>query len=232
MARKAGILVTPDVVKKVISADQSWKKSSGHAFEEMVKELGNDALNGTGIKIILQRDFISMLSNGKIINETRDIEWLRGQVKESVFDLFLVKDGFVFGCIQSKTSVRDRVTRDREPSMDAMNHFFWSVAFVLDGAFLKLPKFQSMVNGGGSGFHENGWHGLYCFDLPLSALNGRIYLLDGNMSVFRDHAVRAASDWFENRQWFNSNWSLDKNIAISSAPFREVESGGNRAVSK
>uniref|UniRef100_UPI0004745E81 hypothetical protein n=1 Tax=Vibrio ordalii TaxID=28174 RepID=UPI0004745E81 len=29
------------VINSVISADNSWKKSSGHAFEEMIKELGN-----------------------------------------------------------------------------------------------------------------------------------------------------------------------------------------------
>ena len=36
--RKSGISDL-ETINKVISADQSWKKSSGHAFEEMVKEL-------------------------------------------------------------------------------------------------------------------------------------------------------------------------------------------------
>jgi len=35
--RKSGISDL-DTINKVISADQSWKKSSGHAFEEMVKD--------------------------------------------------------------------------------------------------------------------------------------------------------------------------------------------------
>jgi len=55
---------------------------------------------------------------------------------------------YCFGCVQSKTSIRDRVTRDREPSLQAMQSFFWSTAVVLDGDFLRLPKFVSMVNGG------------------------------------------------------------------------------------
>ena len=53
--RKSGISDL-GTINKVISADQSWKKSSGHAFEEMVKELASLALYGTGVEIVLQRD--------------------------------------------------------------------------------------------------------------------------------------------------------------------------------
>ena len=42
---------------------------------------------------------------------------------------------FCFGCVQCKTSIRDRVTRDREPSIHAMESYFWSVVFVLDGEY-------------------------------------------------------------------------------------------------
>ncbi len=206
VARKAGIAVTPETVEKVISADQSWKKSSGHAFEEVVKELGNGALAGTGIEIVLQRDIMPLMRNGAIHNEPRDLEWLTTQIGSSVFDLFAIKDGFIFGCIQAKTSIRDRVTRDREPSMNAMMRFFWSVVFVLDGDFLKLPKFQHMVNGGNDEFRDNGWHGLYAFTLPNEDLNTRINLLDADLSVFKKHAEAAAKYWLEKRQWFNKDW--------------------------
>ena len=57
---------------------------------------------------------------------------------------------------------------DREPSIHAMQSFFGSVVFVLDGDFLRLPKFVSMINGGSEEFRENGWHGmLHISDLPL-----------------------------------------------------------------
>ena len=46
--RKSGIS-DPTVVANAIMAEQSWKASSGHAFEEMVKELGTLALKGTSI---------------------------------------------------------------------------------------------------------------------------------------------------------------------------------------
>ena len=150
--RKSGIN-DADTISKVISADQSWKKSSGHAFEEMIKILGTAALHDSGIDIILQRDLNTLIKAKELSNEPRDISWLKEQIKGSIFDLYTVvhtSDGkqFCYGCVQTKTSVRDRVTRDREPSMQAMQSFFWSTIIVLDGDFLKLPKFISMVNGG------------------------------------------------------------------------------------
>ena len=72
---------------------------------------------------------------------------------------------YCFGCIQSKTSIRDRVTRDREPSMGAMQSYFWSVAVTLDGDFFKLPLFRGMVNGGTDQYEKNGWHGMYVYQI-------------------------------------------------------------------
>lgn len=210
IARKSGILVTRETVVKVISADQSWKKSSGHAFEEIVKELSNMALEGTGIQIILQRD----VDFDTINNEAEDKDWLRTQTRSSVFDLFAMKDGYIFGCIQAKTSIRDRVTRDREPSRNAMARFFWSIVFVLDGDFLRLPKFQCMVNGGSQEFEDNGWHALYAFSLPNSELNHRIKLLDSEMTIFKMHAVAAANEWFTRRQWFTAGWMPREAVAL------------------
>ncbi len=206
VTRKAGVEISQEAATKVISADQSWKKSSGHAFEEVVKEMSTESVVDSGITVVLQRDAKKLIDEGKIKNERRDIEWLKPQIQGGVFDLFVIKDGFIFGCVQAKTSIRDRVTRDREPSMNAMNHFFWSIAFVLDGDFLKLPKFQHMVNGGSEEFIKNGWHGMYVFSIPDKKINTRIHHLSSAMSPFKEHALRAADDWFNNRQWFNNEW--------------------------
>lgn len=206
VSRKSGVDVDASAIPKVISADQSWKKSSGHAFESMVKDLCNDALEGTGILVVLQKDAKKMIDHGEIINEGPDFTWLKPLISSSVFDLFAVKDKKIFCCIQAKTSIRDRVTRDREPSQNAMKNFFWSVVFALDGSFLALPKFKHMVNGGNDEFRENGWHGMYAFSLPGSEPNDRIYLLDNHLSCFKEHAVQAATDWTERRQWFNHDW--------------------------
>ena len=206
--RKSGI-DDAETIARVVSADQSWKKSSGHAFEEMIKFLASSALSGTGIEIILQRDLNTLIKAGEIANEPRDISWLKEQIKASVFDLYAVvtkEDGrkFCFGCIQSKTSIRDRVTRDREPSLQAMDSYFWSTAVVLDGDFLRLPKFVSMVNGGTTEHPTNGWHGMYVFSEQYSG--GRIYATDLDFKNFKEHAVQAAQYWLTQRQWFDHNW--------------------------
>lgn len=205
--RKSGI-DDSDVIGKVISADQSWKKSSGHAFEEAIKLIASEALEPYGIEIILQKDLSALIQDNEIANEPRDISWLKEQIKGSVFDLYAIykEDGknYCFGCIQSKTSIRDRVTRDREPSIHAMKSYFWSIAIVLDGDFLKNQKFIDMVNGGTSGYDENGWHGMYVFSEKYT--NGRIYSTDINFKNLIEHAKKAAYDWRHQRQWFNPSW--------------------------
>lgn len=206
--RKSGLNVDEETVAKVISAEQSWRKSSGHAFEELVKELANLSLANTNVEIVLQRDLSTLLKAEEINNEPRDIAWLEKQVENSIFDLYaLVNVGdkkFCFGCIQSKTSVRDRVTRDREPSIHAMQSFFWSVCIALDGDFLKMPKFKAMVNGGSTEFPENGWHGMYV----LSDIDpvDRMYKCGFDLDLFTKHAMEASEYWLTQRQWFNREW--------------------------
>ena len=209
--RKSGIN-DADTIAKVVSADQSWKKSSGHAFEEMIKLLGTEALRNDNIEVILQRDLNTIIRAGELSNEPRDISWLREQIQASIFDLYTIvhtSDGkqFCFGCVQSKTSIRDRVTRDREPSMQAMQSFFWSTVIVLDGDFLRNPKFVSMVNGGTSEHVENGWHGMYVFSEQYT--EDRIYPIDLDFKNFKEHAIIAANYWLTQRQWFNGQWRAD-----------------------
>lgn len=208
--RKSGISDL-DTISKVISADQSWKKSSGHAFEEMVKELSALALYGTDVEIILQRDLNTLIKAGELYNEPRDISWLKEQIKANIFDLFAIVtiEGKkkCFGCVQAKTSIRDRVTRDREPSLHAMQSFFWSVVLVLDGDFLKLPKFVNMINGGSVEFPENGWHGMYV--LSVDEQKDRIYPITMDFEIFKSHALQAAERWKTQRQWLDAAWKAD-----------------------
>lgn len=79
-----------DTIQKVISADESWKKSSGHAFEEMIKELASLTLEGTDVSIILQRDLNTLIKAGELDNEPRDISWLKDQIKGNIFDLYCI----------------------------------------------------------------------------------------------------------------------------------------------
>ena len=130
----------------------------------MTKELANLALCNTPIKFLLQRDLSTLLKAKELANDPRDIAWLEKQIEVDNFDLYVVavKDDkiYCFGCVQCKTSIRDRVSRDRELSSEAMRAFFWSISLVLDGTMLKTPKSIAMVNGGQTTFSENGWHGM------------------------------------------------------------------------
>ena len=70
--RKSGIS-NPKVVAKAIQAEQSWRASSGHAFEAMVKELGSLALAGTNIRYVLQKDLNILLKAKELANQPTDI---------------------------------------------------------------------------------------------------------------------------------------------------------------
>ncbi len=219
--RKSGIKDLT-IIQNVVSADQSWKASSGHAFEELVKELGTLAMEGTTIQFILQRDLNVLLKANEIANDPRDVSWLREKIKGQVFDLYVVADKEVvddygeksikkvcFGCVQCKTSIRDRVSRDIVPSREAMDSFFWSIGIVLDGSLLRTPKCTNMINGNpNSEFKKNGWHGFY--DLSSSKSNGRLYGVDVNFDIIREHTLRAYKEWSDNRQWFNLDWCATK----------------------
>lgn len=205
--RKAGQNIKRDVIESVISADQSWKKSSGHAFESYIAETVNPQLKKNNLQFLLQKDLQKLIKKGKIANGSKELEWLEEQVKKDVFDLYALYEfqhkQYVYGVIQSKTSIRDRVSRDREPSRDAMKQPFWSIAVTLNGDFFRGDKFNEMVNGGTVGYKQNGWHGMYV--LSNTKDDDRIYLVDDKLSLLVAHAIQA-SQVFTSRQPFTSAW--------------------------
>lgn len=212
LKRKSGLTdletIDEQIISKVISADQSWKKASGHAFESFIFEVANPLLAQYSIKFALQTDVHQMIRDGQIHNDVPDMTWLNQRIHTDVFDLYALVTfqhrNYVFGCIQSKTSIRDRVTRDREPSQQAMDAKLWSIAVALDGQFLAMPKFQEMVNGGGHDYETNGWHGLYVMSELYS--NDRIYSVDKNLTKLVVHAQQASVAWMSARHRFTSAW--------------------------
>lgn len=199
--RKSGIS-NPEIVAKAIQAEQSWRASSGHAFEAMVKELGSLSLAGTNIRYVLQKDLNILLKANELANQPTDIAWLKSQVKGSVFDVYVIADIKVinedtndvevkpvcFGCVQCKTSIRDRVSRDIVPSREAMASNFWSIGFVLDGTLFEVPKYKNMVNGNPeSEFKKNGWHGMYV--LSFEENTDRIYGVDLDFKIILNSAT-------------------------------------------
>lgn len=218
LKRKSGI-TDPNVVDKVISAAQSWKSSSGHAFEALVVELANNALQSSGIHFMLPSQITELVNLNQLGNDPRDIAWLEKQITQENFDIYAVfldtpainKIGEIqqiyqcYGCIQCKTSIRDRVSRDRELSAEAMKAFFWSVAIVLDGTELKTPKYTDMVNGNPeSTFVTNGWHVMFVLSNQVPVQ--RILPLSLDFSQLKSDAIKAKNDWIKKRQWFTNKW--------------------------
>ena len=215
--RKAKITSTavkPDLINDIVSSHQSWLKASGHAFEAYIEEQVNPQFkkNKKEIRFVLQKELTALIKKSAIHNTTSDLNWLKAQCKKDVFDLYAIYtvngDDYVFGCIQSKTSIRDRVTRDREPSQNAMKRGFWSIAITLNGEFLSLPKFKDMVNGNGSGYKENGWHGMYVMS-NISPVD-RIYSIRKDLSTLIDHADKASREWIGNRNKLDSTWKAKR----------------------
>lgn len=198
--------VQADVLERCLSAHQSWIKSSGHSFERYIASIDDDELQKNEIKFILQSDLTKMIKAGSLTNTPDDIKGLTSWGKD--FDLYAIQsihgDVHVFGCIQSKTSIRDRVGRDVNFSKNAMEGLFWSVAVTLDGSFLNMDEFKHMVNGGGS-YPINGWHGMYAMS-GISGNNDRIYRVSDTLDLFVRHAVKAAKQFIADRRMLTSDW--------------------------
>lgn len=198
-----------EVIKRCLSAHQSWIKSSGHSFERYISNIQSKDLQKNEIRFILQSELTKMIKEDTLTNTPEDIEGLSSWGKD--FDLYAIQsvhgDTHVFGCIQSKTSIRDRVGRDVTFSHNAMEGLFWSVAITLDGNFLNMPEFIHMVNGGGS-YGKNGWHGMYAMS-GIADKNERIYKVDDSMELFIEHAIEAAKQFIRDRRKLNENWKAD-----------------------
>lgn len=195
-----------DIIERCLSAHQSWIKSSGHSFERYISNIESDILKKNEIRFILQSELTYMIRHNLLANTKDDINGLKSWGKD--FDLYAIQsvhgDTHVFGCIQSKTSIRDRVGRDVTFSRNAMDNLFWSVAVTLDGSFLSMPEFIHMVNGGGS-YKTNGWHGMYAMS-GIEGANGRIYKVDDSMLLLINHAVSAAKQFISDRRRLNVDW--------------------------
>ena len=195
------------VINKSISAHQSWIKSSGHSFERYISNIDSADLQHNEVRFILQSDLTKMIKENRLANTAEDIAGLRSWGKD--FDLYAIQavhgETHVFGCIQSKTSIRDRVGRDVTFSRNAMEGLFGSAAVTLDGAFLNMPEFIHMVNGGGS-YSSNGWHGMYAMS-GIQESNGRIYKVDDSLNLFVAHAISAARQFISDRRMLNHEWN-------------------------
>ena len=214
MRRKVGKFDSDDlneeVIDDIISAAQSWRKCSGHVFEHFVVDYTKERLKKYNIRFLLQKELTKLIHEGKIKNDPSD--GIEAMVKSEDFDVYAVVDVngnlLVFGCIQVKTSIRDRVGRDISFSGPIMERHFWAPAVVLDGTYLAMPKFNMMVNGGGEiKYKENGWHGMY--SMANIDTDDRIYA-DSKLDLLIEHAEEAALKFTSARQRLDHYWKALK----------------------
>lgn len=198
--------IQQEVYDRCISAHQSWIKASGHSFERYIANLNNDILKTNEIRFILQSELTELIKRKVLKNTQEDIQGLKSWGKD--FDLYAIQtihgNTRVFGCIQSKTSIRDRIGRDRAFSENAMDALFWSAAVTLDGDFLNMPEFVHMVNGGGS-YGTNSWHGMYAMS-GISDHNDRIYKTSEKLDIFVKHAIQASDQFIADRRMLGRGW--------------------------
>lgn len=197
-----------EAYERCISAHQSWNKASGHSFERYIANIDKKIMEENEVKFILKSDATKMIKAGKMYNHPDDLhlieEW------NDNFDLYAIQTNHgkahIFGCIQVKTSIRDRVGRDDQFSKNAMEKNFWVAEAVLNGEFFKMPKYDAMVNGGSTTYPENNWHGVYVMAGIES--KGRIYH-DVSFEVMARHAVIAADCFCVNRAQLTRNWKAE-----------------------
>ena len=168
-----------EVYSRCISAHQSWNKASGHSFERYISKISTPLMEENEVQFMLKSDVLKLIKANKIYNHEEDIDLIKEW--NDNFDLYAVQTNHgkphIFGCIQVKTSIRDRVGRDDQFSKNAMEKNFWVAEAVLNGDFFYMPKYYAMVNGGSVTYPENNWHGVYVMAGIESS--GRIYRDDG-----------------------------------------------------
>lgn len=194
---------------RCISAHQSWNKSSGHSFERLIAKIDSPELSDNEICFLLESEVVKGIKNGKFANTESDLQKIMAWGEN--FDLFAVqtihKKTHVFGCLQCKTSIRDRVGRDNSFAEQAMAANFWVAEIVLNGDFFHMPKYHAMINGGSTTYPTNTWHGVYVLAGMESA--GRIYRDDDSFHTLANHAIQAAQMFTVNRMQLTRNWKAE-----------------------
>jgi transcriptional regulator with XRE-family HTH domain len=181
--------------KNPTSANQSWVKSSGTAFEFFVQNLTHSPF-----AILKPKDFTSLKNkiekNNSIIHNS---EKLIGRSEDDMLVVYKKNNSyFLTGVIQAKTSIRDRIKMDMLHSKHMIKSKLWSAFITIDpDGFLNKPKFRDFANGAA----KNGvtWHGVYAFS---HTVNKGLRLHDFNK--FIPHLIEASESVIKGSM--NTNW--------------------------
>ncbi|EST12005.1 BsaWI family type II restriction enzyme [Sporolactobacillus laevolacticus] len=206
-------LLDSDVLKTFMSAEQSWRRSSGVAWENFITK--NLLLSSDKIKIkIFTPTEMKLLVKGDIIDggilaipkKQEYISFIKKILAEMNFDLFLAEyvpsfeQWRLFGLIQCKTSIRDRLKINMKSSEEAMEHNLWSIIIAMDSdGFTRSGQYNSCA--------KKSWNGFYVLDNAIKTDSSIFY---GNTEYMHeligDHCKQVLQSLLMDTSSINSSW--------------------------
>lgn len=179
VAKEAETGLTHEQIIKAKKSDQKFINMSGNLYEYITEQENNDLLkeSKSNTKFYFPKELKNKIEKNKILNNEKDIEMLENWIKGKTFDLYLLRkenNGYtVFGVVQCKKSVRERIGRDREPSINAIKNGFFSILISSNDDSLgkEKTKMREMFFGEGKHFDKKGWDFGYFENLFLATKN-------------------------------------------------------------
>lgn len=221
-------LLNGDTLSVFNSAGQSWKRASGVAWEEFIKsnlflstpDVEIKILTPVEMKLLLQGEPLKN-NDGKSIplaiptqDEKSQLEYEEFLMKildDKNFDLFLVyyvpftKQWRLFGLIQCKTSIRDRIKINMKSSEEAMGKNLWSIVIAMDSdGFTRNGQYNRGA--------KESWNGFYVLDNEQE-VDGSIYY--GNLfniqQTISNHCNQVIESLIMNTQSIHPFWRPKNN---------------------
>lgn len=208
------LLFNDSIISTFESAQQSWKRSSGIAWENFFQDSfkpGKDEVN-----VVSSSSMGKLLKGGHInritgeptplhVFDNQEKKYFLNLLASKDFDLFILYynshlDSWrLFGLIQCKTSIRDRVKINSQTSVNAMNNRLWSILLALDPDEFLKGQYYEMA--------KTDWHGVYLLD-NIDRVDGNIYRgqLDNIQNLINDHANQVISTLTVRPEVLNEIW--------------------------
>lgn len=211
----AQLLLNDELIHTIESAMQSWKRASGIAWENFFEDALEIGQN-VEVNVVNAQDMGKLLGGGHIetqkgvptplhIRDSGQKKYFTEILDKKDFDLYLLfysdahEKWRLFGLIQCKTSIRDRVKINAATSLDVMGNHLWSILLALDPDNFLRGQYYNMA--------QKNWHGVYMLD-NTTKVDGRIY--SGQMDVLqqtiREHAKKVLQIITDDPTILNTTW--------------------------
>lgn len=210
------LLFDDELISSFDSAKQSWKRASGLAWENYFE---GTFVSGTDeIKVIGSSDMKKLLLGNHINNregvpsplhffDVNQMEYFNSLLNKKDFDLFLLfyssyhKKWRLFGLVQCKTSIRDRIKINASTSIEAMNNHLWSILLALDPDNFLRGQYYDMA--------KANWHGVYFMEKDIHDDDNIIYgPLEHLQKTILEHANKVLQIITDKPEKIDSGWRI------------------------